>query len=152
LTIHTVIMYCVIIRRKETMEQALKQLLTIERKLLDGSLIAMEILEQFGEHIQTLHEMSRALIILEHYNERSMSTIGNLLKDLDRLRQRSLASGHETALRAEAIERVRDGLSCLQDFCSDQSRRLRNRKQRVQNLITLVRNRSDDGHSFRGKS
>ena len=38
----------------------------------------------------------------------------------------------------DSNERMKDGLLCLLDFCMDRTRRLNNRKQRVQNLIKLV--------------
>ena len=137
-TIHIIIMYRVMLSQYSSMDVQLKELLFVESHLLDGSLIAMEKLEQFAKYIQDLHEMSREGIILEHYNERSIATITHLLTDLERLRRHYAESGRDQDGQSTSLEHVRDGLLCLQDYGHDQSRRLKNRKQRIQNLTTLV--------------
>lgn len=138
-TLHLAIMYKVISERNEGVLRVIKTLLAIENHVLDGSLISMNILGEFRAYVQQLHEISRQLIIIEHYNDRDKSTVGSLLKDMDRLERETNKLGNEYAIDADVHERAKDGLLCLQDFCMDRVRRLHNLKQRVQNLITLVR-------------
>lgn len=149
-TLHLAIMYQIISDRNGGALQDIKALLAIENDVLDGSLISMNILGEFRVYIQQLHELSRNLVIFEHYNDRDKSTLGNLLKDMDRLERETNKLGNEYAIDADAHERTKDGFLCLQDFCIDRSRRLHNRKQRVQNLITLVRFQSvwENQHSL----
>jgi len=138
MTCHLVIMHDVVNYRDAGMHWIMKGLLAIESQLLDGSLISMKVLGQFGKYTQDLHDLSRELIIMEHYNDRDLASIRNLLRDLDRMEKRAKSMGREFEIDEEAGERTRAGFACLEDLCVDRMRRLLNRKQRVQNLIALV--------------
>ena len=117
----------------------LKSLLLIEDSLLAGSLMAMKSLDQFRQQAQELHELSRSMIISEHYNDRDLSNLRNLLGDMERLEKEGNKLGGGCEVDFDSHERMKDGLLCLLDFCMDRTRRLNNRKQRVQNLIGLVK-------------
>lgn len=79
------------------------------------------------------------MILLEQHNDRDLSNVRNLLNDMGRLEKEANKLGEEYAIDRSRYDQTSDGLLCLQDFCIDRDRRLKNRKQRVQNLIALVR-------------
>ena len=137
--LHLVIVRAAIILRDATMMYDLKSLLLIEDSLLAGSLMAMKSLDQFRQQAQELHELSRSMIISEHYNDRDLSNLRNLLRDMERLEKEGNKLGGGCEVDFDSHERMKDGLLCLLDFCMDRTRRLNNRKQRVQNLIGLVK-------------
>lgn len=141
-TLHLVAMLEIVQIRNGTIKRHLQTLIAVENELLVGSLISMQVLNNFKNYTQKLHELSRALIMLEHYNERDLANLSKLLKDMDRLErvvERVVSKGApKFSLNAELHHRTRDGFLCLQDFCSDRGKRIRNWKERVQNLIALV--------------
>ncbi|KAK0118526.1 hypothetical protein ONS96_011622 [Cadophora gregata f. sp. sojae] len=142
-TVHPFALHLVILQdsigpREEIMTFDLKSLLLIEDSLLKGSLMAMQSLDEFRQQTQELHELSRSMIIIEHYNDRDISNLRNLLRDMERLAKEGNRLGGEYEVDFDSHERMNDGLLCLLDFCIDRARRLSNRKQRVQNLIGLV--------------
>lgn len=119
----------------------LKSLLLIEDALLDVLLNGTQSLEKFRQQTQESHELSRSMVITEHYNDRDLSNLRSLMVNMERLEKEGekLGDGEgQSAVDVEAQERLRDGLTCLLDFCMDRAMRVANRKQRVQNLIGLV--------------
>jgi hypothetical protein len=138
-SLHLALMFDIISAKGDLMENNLKTLLSIEKQILNGSLIAMKLVEELGNYSQELHVLSRDMIILEQYNDRDLSNVRNLLNDMGRLEKEANKLGEEYAIDRSRHDQTSDGLLCLQDFCIDRDRRLKNRKQRVQNLIALVR-------------
>lgn len=136
--LYLVILQSVMSLRDAGMTYYLKSLLLIEDALLGGSLMATESLEQFRQQTQGLHELSRSMVITEHYNDRDLSNLRNLLNDMDRLEKEGERLGEGFGVDVEAHERLRNGLNCLLDFCADRARSIGNRKQRMQNLIGRV--------------
>lgn len=137
-SVHLAMMFNIIYVRREDREEGLKTLLSIEKQILNGNLIAMKVIEELGNYSQRLHVLSRNIIIHEQYNDRDLSNVRNPLKDMDRLESESSKFGADYAIEPTGHYRTRDGFLCLQDFCIDRDRRLKNRKQRGQNLIALV--------------
>lgn len=137
--VHLVIMYHVIETRKAILSKMLDTLVRIENLLLDGSLITMKpTIEGFKGHIQTLHEISRSLITLEHSNENDIANINSMVRDLDRLSTQSEVVSTKINDR-QRQQRIKDGFLCLINTCHERSRVIINRKQRTQNLVALVR-------------
>ncbi|KAG4437607.1 hypothetical protein IFR05_006911 [Cadophora sp. M221] len=83
--LHLITLQSVISIRDAKMTYNLKSLLLIEDALLDGSLMATQSLEKFRQQTQELHELSRSMIITEHYNDRDLSNLRNLMRDMERL-------------------------------------------------------------------
>lgn len=81
----------------------------------------------------------RSLITLEHSNQRYISVIDNLIVDLAVLSNEASSLGAEYELHSESEARLKDGLLCLQNLCKEKLQKFKNRKQRAQNLIKLVR-------------
>ena len=136
-SVHLIILYHIVWTRKVILDKMLDDLLKIEKLLLDGSLIAMKsTIESFQVWIQTLHEISRTLITLEHSNENDIANIDSLLRDLDRL---GAEDATMRAKRQRCQERMKDGFLYLRSACLERARKVVNRKQRTQNLIALVR-------------
>lgn len=125
--------------KSDMIENNLKTLLSIERQILNGNLIAIKLIKELGNYSQELHVLSRDMILLEAHNDRDLSNVRNLLNDMGRLEKEANKLGEEYAIDRSRHEQTSDGLLCLQDFCINRDRRLKNRKQRVQNLIALVR-------------
>ncbi len=121
------------------MENNLKTLLSIEEQILNGNLIAMKLVEELGKYSQELHVLSRDIILLDQHNNRDLSNVRNLLNDMGRLEKEANKLGKDYVIDRSRHDQTSGGLLCLQDFCMDRDRRLKNRKQRVQNLIALVR-------------
>jgi hypothetical protein len=143
-SLHLAMMFDTICAKSDMMEKNMKTLLSIERQILNGNLIAMKLIKELGNYSQELHVLSRDVIILEQHNDRDLSNVRNLLNDMDRLEKEANklgeeSDGEEYAIDQSLHDQTSDGLLCLQDFCIDRDRRLKNRKQRVQNLIALVR-------------
>ena len=57
---------------------------------------------------------------------------------MDRLEKEARKLGEEYAVDPNGHDQTRDSFLFLRDFCIDRDRRVRNRKQKVQNLIALV--------------
>lgn len=138
-SLHLAMMFDTFCAKSDMIENNLKTLLSIERQILNGSLIAMKLIKELGNYSQELHVLSRDMILLEAHNDRDLSNVRNLLNDMGRLEKEANKLGEEYAIDRSLHEQTSDGLLCLQDFCVDRDRRLKNRKQRVQNLIALVR-------------
>jgi hypothetical protein len=138
-SLHLALMFDIISAKGDLMDNNLKTLLSIEEQILNGNLIAMKVVEELGNYSQELHVLSRDMILLEQHNDRDLSNVRNLLNDMDRLEKEANKLGEEYAIDRSLHDKTSDGLLCLQDFCIDRDRRLKNRKQRVQNLIALVR-------------
>jgi len=138
LAIHLAIMHHAIHSTSTNYDLALQALLAIESQLLNGSLVASHAEGYTGEYTQRLHELSRQMVILDHYNDRNTATVTKLIKETSRIQEETEKLRDSHHIDAEPLERLRDGLLCLEDFCIDRARRLQNRKQRVQNLIALV--------------
>jgi hypothetical protein len=137
--LHIAVMFYAMSLGTGRMEKVLKRLLSIEKRLLEGSLFEVTESGQFARYTQTLHEMSRWLITFESKVERDVSNIENLLGDHERLlKSISDAKGPTHLFDLRAHERIKDGLRCLREKCLDRARRARNLKQRTQNFITLV--------------
>jgi hypothetical protein len=137
-SLHLAMLYGVIYAKGPRMENEYITLLSVERDLLNGRLISMKLIEELSNYSQRLHVSSRDIITLEQMNNRDLSNVCNLLKDMDRLEKESKKLGEDAALDPIAHDQTRAGFLCLQDFCIDRDRKLKNRKQRVQNLIALV--------------
>lgn len=102
--------YHVIDTRNKPLNKAFHKLLAIESWLLDGSLIKTRPGDGFGQQVQDLHEVLRALITLEHSNEHDYSLIGKILLDLDLLSQESSSRGAKLAIDAETESRIKSDL------------------------------------------
>ncbi|PVH73623.1 hypothetical protein DL98DRAFT_519816 [Cadophora sp. DSE1049] len=137
---HLVILQDAIRSRDPNMAYNLKSLLLIEDLLLEGSLMTTQSLDKFRQQTQELHEMSRSMIITEHYNDRYLSNLRNLMRDMEGLENEGKRLSEGCEVNYDSHERTKDGLLCLLDYCMDRARRLNNRKQRVQNLIGLLYN------------
>jgi hypothetical protein len=138
-SLHLAMMFDTICAKSDMMEKNLMTLLSIERQILNGYLIAMKLIKELSNYSQDLHVLSRDMIILEEHNDRDLSNVRNLLNDIGRLEKEANKLREEYAIDGSLHDQTSDGLLCLQDFCIDRDRRLKNRKQRVQNLIALVR-------------
>jgi hypothetical protein len=136
---HFVLLYHVIDTRNKPLDNSFHKLLAIESQLLDGTLIKTRPADGFQQQVQDLHEILRALITLEHSNEYDYSLIGKILLDLDLLTQECSSLGAKFAIDAETESRIKSAFLCLQHICEDRKRRCKNRKQRAQNLVELVR-------------
>jgi len=138
--VHLLLMYNYICSREQAQDPGLRRLEAAEHNLLWDSVpdrAAMGAEENKAE-LQSLHDLSQAWILLEHYNNRDQSTIDNLLSDLDRLQATTSKLPASYPIELETHEQITDAFLCLKDFCKDRGGRLSNRKQRVQNLIALV--------------
>jgi hypothetical protein len=135
---HFVLLYHVIDTRNKPLDNSFQKLLAIESQLLDGTLIKTRPADGFGQEVQDLHEILRALITLEHSNELDYSLIGKILSDLDLLSQECSSLGAKLAFDAETESRIKSAFLCLRHVCEDRKRRCKNRKQRAQNLVELV--------------
>ncbi|KAI9768405.1 MAG: hypothetical protein M1839_004122 [Geoglossum umbratile] len=141
-TLHIAVIFHALSLGTSRMENVLKRLLAIEKRLLEGSLFEITESDQFSKYTQILHEMSRSLITLESRTERIVANIENLLSDHEKI-LKVVSAGNGKGmfpLDLKAHERIGDGLRCLKDRCFDRARRARNLKQRVQNFITLLYN------------
>lgn len=139
-TVHLLFMYSFIRRRSLAIDSGGRRLTAAEHNLLWDSIpdkAAMGAEEKKAE-LQSLHHLLQAWIVLEQYNNRELSTIDNLLRDLDRLRERTNKLPASYPIDLETHESMKDAFLCLRDYCKDRGGRLNNRKQRVQNVIALV--------------
>lgn len=145
MAIHLAIMYDNIHSTSTEHEQFIISLNAIEKQLLTGSPVAshteLSIAEgYYSKYTQSLHLLSRQMIIEDNCTGRSTATLTRLIKDTEKILQETEKLRDTQQIDIERLERVRDGLLCLEDFCIDRARRLQNRKQRVQNLIALIYN------------
>lgn len=145
--LHLVVLYSQIEARSKTVMQYF-QTSTLENHLLNGTLLTMGLLQQFQDHLQDLHEVSRALVILEYFNDRHSTTISKQLRDMDRLEKETAKLAPEFQIDVEGHERIRDGFFCLQDFCDHRARQIRNRKERLSGVTALVSSINNDGDSI----
>lgn len=139
-TVHLLLMYNYIRGRDPSLDRGLQRLVAAEHNLLWDSVPDRATMgaEESKAELQSLHDLSQAGIILEHYNNREQSTIKNLLRDLDRLWAETSKLSGCYPIDLDTHGRIKDGFLCLEDFCNDRALRLSNRKHRVQNLIALV--------------
>lgn len=124
--------------RNTSLQGTFTKLLAIESQLLDGSLVKMKSLDEFGQHIQDLHEILRTFITLEHSNEQDLSLMDDILVDFDLLSREACSLGKEYALTPASEARLKNAFLCLRRLCKERGRKFRNRKQRAQNLVELV--------------
>jgi hypothetical protein len=129
----------VIETRSRPLEGAFDKLLAVESQLLDGSLVRTRPTDGFGQHIQDLHEILRKLITLEHSNEHDLSLIDNILADMCLLSKEASSLGSEYTLDPDSEARLKNAFLCLRHICEERSRKFKNRKQRAQNIVELVR-------------
>ena len=124
--------------RSSQIERIFKSVLPVEESLLFDNSIGMSGPHVIKKELQSLHNFHRWIIIHDFYNSRNMAAASNLVRELDRLIR--ITKGNKGYLQIDSFEheRIRDGFYCFQDFCNDRARALRNRQQRVQNLINLV--------------
>ena len=139
-TVHLLLMYSFIRKRNLALDAGLRRLVAAEHNLLWDSVPDRPTMgaEENKAELQSLHDLSQAWIVLEHYNDREQSTIDNLMLDLDRLLAETTKLPASYPVDLETHERIKDAFLCLKDFCKDRGGRLKNRNQRVQNLIALV--------------
>ena len=138
-SIHLLLMYSLISKRNLHLDCGLRRLVAAEYNLLWEPVPNKDMgPEETKAELQSLHDLSQAWIVLQHYNKREQSTIDNLLRDLDRVSKKSSEVQCRHPIDPDAHERLKDAFLCLKDFCEDRPGRLNNRKQRVQNLIALV--------------
>ena len=97
--------------------------------------------QRIRKELQSLHNQLRWMIIYEHYNDRDQSRASHILRELNRFYKVVKASTDYAPVDKMQHERIKDGFLCFQDFCKDHSARLQNRRERVQNLTSLVSSR-----------
>ncbi|KAJ5090555.1 hypothetical protein N7532_009239 [Penicillium argentinense] len=136
LSLHSVVIFYVLLSRNTELNNLIKWLLWIETQLHQGSIFEVTGSDRFSRYIQLLHKMSRKLITLEHNNQRDASNIGHLLRDHKRLGK--LAEMQGSYLDPTTHQRVCDDLLMLHDLCDDRHRRILNLQQRTSNFVTLL--------------
>jgi hypothetical protein len=97
-SLHLAMLYDVIYAKDPQMENDYITLLSVERDILNGKLISMKLIEEFGNYSQRLHVLSRDIITLEQNNNRDLSNVRNLLKDMDGLENELKKFGEDSAL------------------------------------------------------
>ncbi|KAK2759941.1 hypothetical protein FQN54_002677 [Arachnomyces sp. PD_36] len=132
------LLYHVIDTRKTRPQETFTKLLAIESHLLDGSLVKMESIGEFGQHIQDLHEILRTFTTFEHSNELDLSLMDDILVDIELLSREACSLGEEYALAPTSEARLKNAFLCLRRLCKERDRKFRNRKQRTQNLVQLL--------------
>jgi hypothetical protein len=75
--------------------------------------------------------LSQTIITCEQYNGRDLANVRSLPNVMDRVEK-------EYAIDPDDHDQTKGGFLRLRHFCIDRNRRLKNRKQRVQNLIALI--------------
>jgi hypothetical protein len=140
LTLQTVILFTALSTRTREIDNLFRRLLWVETQLQQGSIFEITDTEKFAKYIQLLHKMSRALITLEHANQRDRSNVDHLLRDHTRLWKLTKVYPGAQRIDHRPHERVRDNLLCLRDFCTDRERQILNLRRRTQDFITLLYN------------
>jgi hypothetical protein len=82
--------------------------------------------------------LSHTIITREQYNGRDLANVRSLPNVMDRVEKESQKLEKEYAIDPDDHDQTNGGFLRLRHFCIDRNRRLKNRKQRVQNLIALI--------------
>lgn len=124
--------------RTHSIETIFKSFLPLEESLLFDESRNDTDPQEIRKQLQVLHNHLRWMIIYEQYNDRDQSRVNILIRELARFREVIKGKAEYVPVDEMQHDRIRDGFLCFQDFCHDRSMRLRNRRERVQNLISLV--------------
>ena len=138
--VHLILLSQIINTQGMDNDRCLRRLMMLEELYLRGdSKVTYESPDDTKHRLQVLHGLLLHLIMSANKNKKYSSFIDHLLRDLDRIQNL-----HKTVPEAKKIDtyshqRLVDAFNSLQGYCQNRGNRLASRKERVQNLIDLVR-------------
>lgn len=142
-SIHLILLFKGVLARNEELEVALRRLLLCEdRSIFRRGKVTFESGDTTKQRLQELHSLFKELLIRENSNKRYIASVESLILDLGRLQETIKSTAGTFPIDDYDHRRMSDGFHCLKSFCLDRERRIETRLRRVQNLIALVRTKT----------
>lgn len=136
---HLILLAEVIVACGSRNDRALRRLMMLEEVYLRGnSTVTFDTPDETKHQLQVLHGLFLGIIINTNENKRHLSTIEDLIRDLDRIEKLQQSEDGAHKIDPYSQQRLVDGFKALKGYCENRGQRLASRQQRVQNLINLV--------------